>query len=119
MTRVRITYVALDSDGNKPILSASTFKDLKNGLDDYYGVGGKDETAKCLGWFPYNTKFPDEYEGYFEYVYTKQYEMKDKVKVYSVNYYPHTEYEVEVDENNYPLIEGTINLCKEIINKCK
>ena len=90
-TRIKVTYVALNEYG-KPILSASTFDDLKLGLDDYYGV-----ESKCLGFTPYQTKYPDEYEGYYEYEYLFGNELtKDVVKVYCVEYYPHTKYEVEI-----------------------
>jgi hypothetical protein len=38
-------------DGYKPIMTASTFEDLRVGLDDYYGVH-KGE-AECWGFYPY------------------------------------------------------------------
>lgn len=92
MTRVKVTYVAMDSDGHKPIVTASTFKDLRAGLDDHYQV-------ECLEWHPHNTKYPDDYEGYYEYAWKNiiQDEITtviDKVKVYCVEYYPYTIYEV-------------------------
>ena len=64
-TRVKVTYIAT-SDG-VPIVSASTFDNLRKGLDDYYAI---DRTpAKCLGFVPYETKYPDEYEGHYTYSY--------------------------------------------------
>jgi hypothetical protein len=97
MSRVKVTYIAIDSDGYKPIMTASTFEDLRAGLDDHYAVG-KGE-AECLGWNPYNTKYPDDYEGYYEYEWKnitrdEVIVVKDKVKVFCVEYYPHTTYEV-------------------------
>ena len=92
-TRVKVTYIAI-SDG-VPIVSASTFDDLRKGLDDYYAVDRTD--AKCLGFVPYETKYPDEYEGHYTYSYPSHDEEStelDVVKVYCINYYPHTVYEV-------------------------
>jgi hypothetical protein len=94
-TRLRVTYVAMDE--YKPILSASSFEELREGLDEYYGVDkGK---AQCLGFVPFMTKYPDDYEGHYSYSYTiKQYDEDvtniDVVKVYCVNYHPHTIYEI-------------------------
>lgn len=56
MTRVKVTYVAMDLDGHKPIMTASTFEDLRVGLDDYYGVH-KDQ-AECWGFYPSESKYP-------------------------------------------------------------
>ena len=100
-TRVKVTYIAMDCDGNKPIVSASTFEDLKAGLDDYYGCDGRG--GECLGFTPYQTKYPDEYEGFFEYKVTMFLSGKDRepkvytdtVKVYCIEFYPHTTYEVQ------------------------
>jgi len=71
-TRVRVTYIAMDE--YKPILSASSFEELREGLDEYY-------------------------EGHYSYSYTmKRYDEDvtniDVVKVYCVNYHPHTIYEI-------------------------
>ena len=98
MNRIKVTYIAIDSDGNKPITSASSFEDLRKALDDYYAVGTGE--SKCLGFFPYDSKYPDEYEGYYEYeskriVWEELHLEKDTIKVYCIEYYPYTEYEVE------------------------
>ena len=94
-TRVKVTYIAI-SDG-VPIVSAGTFDDLRKGLDEYYAVGKTD--AQCLGFVPYKTKYPDEYEGHYSYSYSTMIrDVKhtdiDVIKVYCINYYPHTVYEV-------------------------
>ena len=70
-TRVKVTYIAMDE--YKPILSASSFEAIREGLDDY--------------------------EGHYSYSYTmKQYDKEvtniDVVKIYCVNYHPHTMYEI-------------------------
>lgn len=100
-TRVKVTYIAMDHDGNKPIMSAGTFEDLKAGLDDYYGCDGRG--GKCLGFTPYVSKYPDEYEGYYQYEVSMIHSGRDEepteyidtVKVYCVDYHPHTIYEVK------------------------
>ncbi len=99
-TYVRVTYVAMDTDGNKPIMTAHTFEDLRAGLDDYYGCDGAG--GECLGFTPYHTKYPDEYEGYYRYKVSMIHSDKDKapteyidtVKVYCTEFHPHTIYEV-------------------------
>ncbi len=43
------------------------------------------------------SKYGDAYEGYYEYEFLFGGEIiKDKVKVYCLDYYPHTKYEVEI-----------------------
>ena len=66
-TRVKVTYVAIDEGEGyyKPIMTASTFEDLKAGLDHYYGCDGRG--GECLGFTPFQTKYPTEYEGYYQY----------------------------------------------------
>jgi len=104
-TYIRVTWVAV-SQWDKPIATAHTFDDLKLGIDEYFGVG-KDQ----LEWIPYESKYPDDYEGYFKY------EVDDfnggteleEVRVYCVEFYPYTKY--EVDTQKEALIELTnINL---------
>lgn len=90
-TRIKVTYVAMQADdGRIPIMTASTFKDLEKGINDYYGVDK--EYAKCLGFTPYYTKYPDEYEGYFTYKCSD--DSVDHIRVYCIEYYPRTVYEV-------------------------
>lgn len=95
-TRVKMTYVAVNEYG-RPIISASTFDDLRKGLDEYYAVDRTD--AKCLGFIPYETKYPDEYEGHYSYSYSTitrdvKHTDVDVIKVYCIDYFPHTIYEV-------------------------
>jgi hypothetical protein len=96
-TYIRVTFVAMSPYG-KPIVTAHTEKDLKAGLDEYYAIG-KDSNAKYLDWTPYVSKYPDDFEG------TYRYEVDDfnggleleEVKVYCVDFYPYTKYEVDDD----------------------
>jgi hypothetical protein len=96
MSRIKVTYVAIDKNSNEPILTAETFEDLKKGLDEYYAV--ERGAAKCLGWTPYVTKYPDELEGYYQYTYKSLHSDHDEelsddtdiINVYCVNFYPET-----------------------------
>lgn len=93
MSSIKVTYVAMDVDGYKPIMTAETFDDLRKGLDDYYAVDRTD--AKCLGFFPYETKYPDSYEGQFQYTWThivrdEKFPQLDIIKVYCVDFFPLT-----------------------------
>jgi len=94
-TYIRVTFVALSHWG-KPIVTAHTLDDLKAGIDEYYGIG-TDKDVKYLNWTPYESKYPDEYEGYYEYeVSDFNWDVEiEKVKVYCVEFYPTTKYEVE------------------------
>lgn len=94
MTRVKVTYLAMDEE-NIPLVSAATFEDLRKGLDEYFGIG-KDKSAKHMGWFPYETKYGGEYEGHHEYFWMFGDEpMNEKVRVFCIDFYPHTVYEVK------------------------
>jgi len=89
----RVTWIAI-LDG-KPIVSAGTSEDLRKGLDEYYAVDRTD--AKCLGFTPYYSKYPDEYEGHYGYSYTIilrdiPHTEIDTVKVYCIDYHPKTIY---------------------------
>ena len=98
METFKVTYVALSIElDKKPIMSASTLEDLRKGLDAYYGVGISD--AECLGFTAYDTKYPDEYEGHYTYSYTttihgEKFTELDVIKVYCIEYYPHTVHEI-------------------------
>ena len=106
---IRVTYIAMSPYG-KPIITAHTEEDLKAGLDEYYGIG-TDPKVKYLGWTPYDSKYPDELEGWHRYKVDDFNEGGDveEVKVYCVEFYPTTKYEVDIQKE--ALIELTnINL---------
>ena len=97
MTRVRVTYVAMVPDGDYPIMTAHTFKDIRAGLDEYYGVSPDNSDAKFLSFEPHITKYPSEYEGDFVYSITDvtdNTQYIERVKVYCTEFHPHTIYEV-------------------------
>jgi len=111
-TYIRVTYVALSQWG-KPIVTAHTEEDLKAGIDEYYGIG-TDSKAKYIEWVPFNIFTFTELEGHYVY------EVDDfngglepeHVKVYCVDFYPHTKYEKQIQKE--ALIELTnINLENE------
>jgi hypothetical protein len=92
MSRLKVTYVALDPDG-RPIVTANEFDDLKKGLDEYYAVDRTD--AINLGFTIYETKYPDDYMGYFGYKWTmiirdEKIPQIDTIKVYCVDFFPLT-----------------------------
>ena len=96
-TRVKVTWIAINQF-NKPVLSASEFEDLQKGLDDYVGA---DERGLAIskGFHPWVTKYPDDYEGYFEYElmegnYIKEEDNIEKFYIYCIEFFPHTIYEV-------------------------
>lgn len=97
MTYIKVTYLALN-EHNNPVISAESFDNLKLALDEYCGAD-KRNTGKYIGFYPYNTKYPDEYEGYFEYECCKNGNdwngetYIDKFKVYCIEFYPQTKYE--------------------------
>lgn len=100
MTRVKVTWVAMNDD--KPITTADSFDNLRKALDAYYAVDRGE--AECLGFYPYHSKYPDDYEGYYEYKYHMILRDKvevnlDKIKVYCIEYYPHTFYNIECEVN--------------------
>lgn len=91
MTRVQVTYVAID-EYKKPIATASKFEELEKGLDAYFGVHM--DSGKNLGFKRYDTKYPDDFEGYFTYeTKDRENDYVETVNVYCVDYYPHTIYE--------------------------
>ena len=97
MSRLKVTYVAMDVDGYKPIMTAASFEELRKGLDDYYAVDRT--TSKCLGFNIYNTKYPDSYEGYYEYEWVniirdEKIIERDLIKVYCVDFWPETKEEL-------------------------
>jgi hypothetical protein len=90
---IKVTYVAMEADGHKPIVTAETFDDLKKGLDEYYAVDRTD--AICLGFTPYVTKYPDDYQGHYGYKWTmiirdEKIIQIDTIRVYCVEFFPTT-----------------------------
>ena len=99
MTQIKVTYLACDYEDKFPVVSADSFDNLRLALDDYCGANERN-SGKCLGFTPYNTKYPDDYEGHYEYECC--YEGNDwnggtyieKFRVYCIEFYPKTKYDV-------------------------
>ena len=99
MTHIKVTYLACDYEDKFPIISADSFDNLRLALDDYCGADERN-SGKYLGFTPYNTKYPDDYEGHYEYECC--YEGNDwnggtyieKFRVYCIEFYPKTKYDV-------------------------
>ena len=95
--KIKVTYIACDYDNCRPIISAESFENLRLALDNYCGADHRN-LAKCNGFFPYNTKYPDYYEGYFEYecltnnINSLEQSYLEKFKVFCVEFYPETKY---------------------------
>ena len=95
MTRVKVTYVAMND--YKPITTADSFDNLRKAIDDYYAVDRGE--AECLGFHPYHSKYPDDYEGHYKYTWKNVIRNEviietDEIKVYCIDYHPYTTYEV-------------------------
>ena len=94
MGRIKATYVACDFDEKFPIITADSFENIRLALDNYCGADERD-SAKFIAYHAYNPKYPNDYEGYFEYecctngnnwddTYT------DKFRIYCIEFYPLT-----------------------------
>jgi len=93
MSMIKVTYVAMDVDGHRPIITADNFDNLKKGLDEYYAVDKTD--VICTGFVLYETKYPDDYMGHYGYIWTmivngEEIKQIDTIKVYCIEFYPTT-----------------------------
>ena len=97
MEQIKVTYLACDYEELFPILSADSFDNLRLALDEYCGADHRN-SGRYIGFTPYDTKYPSEYEGVIEYEccesgitdWSKTY--IDKFRVYCVDFYPETKY---------------------------
>lgn len=68
MKKQTYMYVVVDDDSRRPIIAASDSKTLETILDEYCGAIDKyNHSGKRIKYVPYNTKYPDDYEGYYLY----------------------------------------------------
>ena len=92
----KVIYISLLE--GKPILSSDTFNGLKDAMDEYCGVSTKQKPdAVFLGYVPYESKYPDELEGYFEYEFTDSSAIspttcKEKYHVYCIDFHVTTKF---------------------------
>jgi hypothetical protein len=76
---MKYTNVAMIEQYTKPIAASCEWNSLIELLDEYFGP-----ESKRLGWYVSNSKYPDDYVGYFEY---KDFDGEVlKVKIYEVDF---------------------------------
>lgn len=103
---IKVTYVACDHEDGFPVTTADSFENIREALDQYCGADNRD-IAKFIGFFPYETKYGGEYEGYMEY------ECRDgrgdwsktfncKFKIYCIGFYPLTKVAENTSFDNPP-----------------
>jgi hypothetical protein len=80
---VDFVYLAFHSEYNLPIVTSSSFEKIIPSIDEY--MGGH---MKRVSWNPYDSKYPDDLEGYFEYVSEVEGEIIEieKIKIYAIDY---------------------------------
>ena len=91
---IKTIYLACDFDEKFPVISADSFDNMRKALDNYCGADERN-SGKFIAFVPYDSKYPSDYEGYYEYecctngnnwdnTYT------DKFRIYCVEFYPPT-----------------------------
>ena len=66
-----LIYFVNDREDKIPVLTATTLEKVKQLLDEYMGLPPyfEDKDVEYLGYFPYDSKYPDIYEGTYRYRY--------------------------------------------------
>ena len=66
-----LIYFVNDREDKIPVLIATTLEKVKQLLDEYMGLPPyfEDKDVEYLGYFPYDSKYPDIYEGTYRYRY--------------------------------------------------
>ena len=66
-----LIYFVNDREDKIPVLTATTLEKVKQLLDEYMGLPPyfEDKDVEYLGYFPYDSKYPDIYEGTYKYRY--------------------------------------------------
>ena len=64
-----LIYFVNDREDKIPILTATTVEKVKQLLDEYMGLPPyfEDKDVEYLGYFPYDSSYPDIYEGTYKY----------------------------------------------------
>ena len=64
-----LIYLVNDREDKIPILTATTVEKVKQLLDEYMGLPPyfEDKDVEYLGYFPYDSSYPDIYEGTYKY----------------------------------------------------
>ena len=64
-----LIYFVNDREDKIPVLTATTLENVKQLLDEYMGMPPyyEDKDVEYLGYFPYDSSYPDIYEGTYKY----------------------------------------------------
>jgi hypothetical protein len=64
-----LIYFINDREDKIPVLTATTVEKAKQLLDEYMGLPPyfEDKDVEYLGYFPYDSSYPDIYEGTYKY----------------------------------------------------
>ena len=64
-----LIYFVNDREDKIPVLTATTLEKVKQLLDEYMGLPPyfEDKDVEYLGYFPYDSSYPDIYEGTYKY----------------------------------------------------
>ena len=64
-----LIYFVNDREDKIPVLTATTVEKVKQLLDEYMGLPPyfEDKDVEYLGYFPYDSSYPDIYEGTYKY----------------------------------------------------
>jgi hypothetical protein len=64
-----LIYFVNDREDKIPVLTATTLEKVKQLLDEYMGMPPyyEDKDVEYLGYFPYDSSYPDIYEGTYKY----------------------------------------------------
>lgn len=64
-----LIYFVNDREDKIPVLTATTIEKVKQLLDEYMGLPPyfEDKDVEYLGYFPYDSSYPDIYEGTYKY----------------------------------------------------
>jgi len=71
LTTMALIYFVNDREDKIPVLTATTVEKVKQLLDEYMGLPPyfEDKDVEYLGYFPYDSKYRDIYEGTYKYRY--------------------------------------------------
>jgi len=66
-----LIYLIVDREDKIPTITATSMEKAKQLLDEYMGLPPyfEDKDVEYLGYFPYDSKYPDIYEGTYRYRY--------------------------------------------------
>jgi hypothetical protein len=95
--KIKATYLACDYEDGFPIITADSFENIREALDDYCGADHRN-IGKYIDFHIYETKYPNDYMGYMEYECLESRSDSSKTfiskfKIYCLEFYPLTKIE--------------------------